>query len=103
MSTFADEALNGTGALASASPAVRAAFLNTLSQSFIQTVYMMHEIDVAWNRTGLGQTGDASGAPHNLDEAVGIWAGTGVQSPGSLDGLALLGAQAAGTLEGTRR
>lgn len=67
-------ALNGTDFIAADGP--RADALYATLRSSIQTLYMMHEIDVAANRTASGDTGDDGGA-HNVDEAWGIWAGDG--------------------------
>jgi Low iron-inducible periplasmic protein len=59
-------------------------------------MYMAHEIDVAANKTAFNVTDDAAGAPHNLDEAYGIWAGDGKGECSPL-GLAKEAVQAAGT------
>lgn len=79
--------------------AARAAAELATVHSSIQTLYMMHEIDTAWVKTQAGSINVTTGAPHNVDEAWGIWAGD-AQGACSLDGLVKEGAAAAGTVAG---
>jgi hypothetical protein len=77
-------------------PAERAAALGAALQGPVQSAYFMHEVDEALAKVRAGDAAGrdaATGAPHNLDEAWGIWAGRGDGGACTLSGLAARAAE----------
>jgi hypothetical protein len=86
---------NGTDAELK-TPAERAAALGSALQGPVQSAYFMHEVDEALAKVRAGDAAGrdaATGAPHNLDEAWGIWAGRGDGGACTLSGLAARAAE----------
>lgn len=71
LNAFVGDALEGVGAFADASDAVRAAAVRIGVRDQIMVAWALHELDAAVDKASKGSFTKKSGAPHNWDE---VWA-----------------------------
>jgi len=76
LDSFMQEAFKGSGDFVQAGTEGRAQGIKKTATSGILYQMVLHELDVAGQDMTQGKYGDKDGAPHTLDEAFAVYAGT---------------------------